>query len=122
MRILVERWKPQKDRIEQIPSKRIVSVPYRNYFIKRASFMQQIFRTAGPEGEGRTEKDDHGGTGENGIMFCMRISFLSNYRCPMRTLISAAVSLGEEYGRELCCSVQPDEGAASYLPLGGACV
>ena len=41
--ILVERWKLAKDRIEQIPSERIVSVPYRNYFIKTASFMQQIF-------------------------------------------------------------------------------
>lgn len=99
--ILVERWKLAKDRIEQIPSERIVSVPYRNYFIKTASFMQQIFGLLELKEKGALRRMTMEALGEwNHVLY--EDILPGNYEASYANPDFAAVSLGEEYGRELC--------------------
>lgn len=99
--ILEERWKLARERLEQIPSESTVSVPYREYFIKTAGIMQQIFGLVDLKKKGALGRMKMEVLGEwNRVLY--EDVLPGNYKVSYANPDYAVASLGTEYGRELC--------------------
>lgn len=99
--ILEERWKLARERIEQIPSETRVRAPYRDYFIKTASILHQIFGLLELIEEGaykRMTLDDL----ESWNHALFEDILPEHYEFSYANPDHAVAELGAEYGRELC--------------------
>lgn len=99
--IIVERWQLAKERILEIPSEQYVQEPYRDFFVRTASFFKEIFGLLEIRKNGKWNRMSEAEKSDWNYVLYEDI-LPENYHRSYGNPEYAQKILGAEFGKELC--------------------